>query len=46
MMLFGLLLLFPTLHLHNAMGALWRLMARTLLEVKNLGSDLEIQLNA
>ena len=32
--------------LHNAMGAGWRLMARDLLEVKNLGSDLEIQLNA
>jgi hypothetical protein len=46
LMLFGLLLLFPTLHLHNAMGAGWRLIARTLLEVKNLGSDLEIQLNA
>lgn len=36
--LFGLLLLFPTLHLHNAMGALWRAMARGLLN----GSHAEV----
>ena len=34
LMLFGVLLLFPTLHLHNAMGAGWRFMARGLLDGK------------
>lgn len=36
LMLFGLLLLFPTLHLHNAMGAGWRFMARGLLDGRSV----------
>lgn len=33
---FGALLLLITLHVHNAMGALWRFMARTLLAAREL----------